>query len=198
MERSAPFDEAIRCLDAANSEDPNTETLGGVELPKELLYAQRMTAWLERLEPNASETLRLAARCQHIRRWVIPRGDYPQDRAGYMHWRKNLAAFHAETAGQILRDVGYDETTIQRVGDLLIKKGLKRDPECQLLEDVICLVFLENYFDGFSAGHDDEKVIGILRKTWNKMSSRGHEAALELILPERARALVQRALSGAD
>lgn len=195
MDQSARFDEAMKSFDAANAEDPNLESVDGTEMPKELLYARRMSAWLERLEPNASEALRLAVRCQHIRRWVIPRKDYPIGRQGYKHWRKDLAAFHAETAGQILRDVGYDESTIQRVGDLLIKKGLKRDPECQLLEDVICLVFLENTFDSFSAGHEDEKVIGIVRKTWSKMSPRGHEAALQLVLPERARALVEQALS---
>ncbi len=195
MDQSARFDEAMKGFDAANAEDPNLESVDGTEMPKELLYARRMSAWLERLEPNASEALRLAVRCQHIRRWVIPRQDYPIGRQGYKHWRKDLAAFHAETAGQILRDVGYDEGTIPRVGDLLIKKGLKRDPECQLLEDVICLVFLENTFDSFSAGHEDEKVIGIVRKTWSKMSPRGHEAALQLVLPERARALVEQALS---
>ncbi len=194
MEPSSRFQEALRRFDAANGEDPNKESVDGRTIAKELLYAQRMSAWLERLESDPPEPLRLAARCQHIRRWTIPRSRYPMDRPGYKQWRKDLAKFHARTAADILREVGYDDRTIQRVADLLVKKGLKRDPDCQTLEDVICLVFLESYFADFSSAHDDEKVIGILRKTWNKMSPRGHEAALKLALPERAQSLVERAL----
>jgi len=195
MDRSARFQEAIRCFDKANAEDPNKESSDGADVPKELLYARRMSAWLERLAPDASEALRLAARCQHIRRWAIPRSDYPAGREGYKHWRRDLASFHAETAGQILRDVGYDEETIQSVRNLLVKKRLKGDPECQLLEDVICLVFLENTLDKFSALHDDEKMVGVLRKTWVKMSPQGHAAARRLVLPDRARMLIEKALA---
>jgi hypothetical protein len=189
------FQAAMARFDAANSEDPNTESEGGEAIAKELLYARRMSAWLQRLESDAPEAVRLAARCQHIRRWVRPRGDYPMDRAGYKQWRKDLARFHAETAGGILREVGYDEAMVQKVGDLLIKKGLKRDPDTQLLEDVICLVFLENYFAAFSSAHDDDKIVDIVAKTWKKMSPRGHTAALALRLPPRAQALVARALT---
>lgn len=195
MEDQRRFDAAIACFDAANAQDPNLEQVEGEAVPKELLYARRMSAWLRRLEPDASEAVRLAARCQHIRRWVRPRADYPMGRTGYKQWRKDLAKFHAATAGAILRQVGYEEAMVQRVGDLLIKKGLKRDPETQLLEDVICLVFLENYFADFSAGHDEEKIVDIVRKTWKKMSPRGHAAALELNLPASAQALVARALA---
>ncbi len=155
-----------------------------------------MTAWLNRLEPGAPEAVRLAVRSQHIRRWQIPRANYPMTRPGYHRWRTELGRFHAETAGEILSSVGYDADTIAGVQSLLRKEHLKDNPQTQLLEDVICLVFLENYFADFATRHDDEKLIVILRKTWKKMSDRGHAEALKLPMSDRARQLVERALSG--
>lgn len=178
------FERALARFDTANAEDPNREFADGRERPKELLYAERMTAMLERFAPDASEVLRLAARCQHIQRWKIPRAEYPMDRIGYLQWRKRLNKFHAQLAGDILRDVGYDEATIARVGSLLKKETLKSDPEVQALEDVVDLVFLESYLAGFVAarGHyDNAKFLDILRKTAKKMSARGRAAALTLI-----------------
>ena len=192
---SERFRAAIERFDRANSEDPNKEVHEGEEYPRELLYARRMTKWLERLEPDASEPLRLAARCQHICRWTIPRSDYPLDRRGYHQWRTTLARFHAEKAGEILRGGGYDEETITRVQSLLRKEHLKKNPDTQTLEDVICLVFLANYFSDFAKQHDEDKLITILRKTWKKMSPRGHEAALQLDLRPADRALVEKALA---
>jgi uncharacterized protein DUF4202 len=191
------FNTAIARFDAANAEDPSTEVFQGVVYPKELLYAQRMTAWLDKIAPDASEALRLAVRCQHIQRWTIPRHTYPMDRHGYLRWRTTLARFHADTAAAILRDVGYDDATTQRVHTLLRKERLKRDPEVQCLEDVICLVFLENYLAAFATQHDEVKVLDILRKTWTKMSPRGHEVALTLPMSPEARRLVAQALTGA-
>src|SRR5258705_2353923 len=186
---SEKFNNAISRFDAANGNDPNGE---------ELVYAQRMSEWLDRLAPGASEALKLAARSQHIRRWEIPRDKYPMNRGGYHRWRNELAGFHAETAGKILREVGYDDATVGRVQSLLRKERLKEDPEAQLLEDVICLVFLENYFADFAREHDEPKLIGILRKTWRKMSDRGHEAALKLPMGEVERKLVEQALKPDD
>ena len=128
-----------------------------------------MTDWLEKLYPQASEALHLAARAQHIRRWEVPRSGYPMDRAGYHRWRTGLYKFHADAAGEILIDAGYDAATIDRVRSMLQKQRLKTDAETQALEDVICVVFLENYFAEFAARHDDEKVIVILRRTWAKI-----------------------------
>ena len=179
---TAGFDTAIARFDAANADDPRREVCEGVAYPRELLYARRMTVWLEKLAPDASEALRLAARCQHIRRWTIPRRDYPMDRQGYRAWRTRLARFHADTAGEILRDVGYDEPIVQRVQALLRKERLKLDPGVQCLEDVICLVFLESYFADFASQHDEPKLVDIVRKTWKKMSGQGHEAARALNL----------------
>jgi hypothetical protein len=183
---SARFQLAIDRFDAANAQDP---------AGKELAYARRMTQWLQRLEPNASEALRLAARSQHIRRWEIPRASFPMDRPGYLKWRKTLYEFHATKAGEILHDVGYDDATIARVQSLLRKEKIKLDPEMQTLEDVICLVSLENYFAEFAGDHDEEKLIKILRKTWKKMSDRGHSAAMKLNLAERELELISKALS---
>jgi hypothetical protein len=176
---------AFAAFDAANAEDPR-----GRELP----YAERMTARLDAFAPDAPEHVRLAARAQHIRRWEIPRSSSPMDRAGYHQWRTRLYVHHAAVAGAILRDVGYSDELVARVGDLLRKRRLKSDPDVQLLEDVVCLVFLEHELTGFAATQEHEKVVDILRRTWAKMSPRGQQAALALDLPPEARALVAEAL----
>jgi Domain of unknown function (DUF4202) len=189
------FNQAIHLFDAANAEDPHREVVDGVSYPKEVIYAQRMTSWLNRFAPGASEALRLAVRCQHIRRWMIPRQDYPMDRRGYLQWRTALAKFHADTAAEILRQVGYEEAIIGRVQSLLRKEGLKRDPEVQCLEDVICLVFLETYCADFARQHDAAKMLPIIRKTWEKMSPRGREVARTLHLPQEVHRLLEAALA---
>lgn len=186
--------EALARFDALNSQDPHTEVDNGQQRPKELVYAERMTAWLDRLRPDAPDALRLAVRSQHLQRWAIPRSDYPQGRAGYKQWRTALAKYHAERAGEVLRDVGYDAATIERVQSLLRKENFKRDDDAQTLEDVACLVFLQHYFADFAARHDDDKLIEIVRKTWRKMSPQGRAAAGELELPPRLADLVGRAL----
>jgi hypothetical protein len=193
---SARFAAALEKFDAANAEDPNLETdADGRSWPKELLYAQRMSACLARVAPDAPEAVQLAARCQHIRRWSIPRQDFPMTRPGYHQWRNTLKKYHAELAGQLLSEVDYDTETIARVQQLLQKQRLQDDPEVQLLEDVICLVFLEYYFLPFAAQHPEEKVIEIVQKTWPKMTARGHALALQLPLPAEALALVGKALA---
>lgn len=191
---SQRYHTAIERIDAANSEDPNREFWQGEEYPKELLYSRRMRDWLERFAPDASEALQLAVAAQHIRRWESPRSGYPEGKAGYKRWRSDLARFHAETAGQILADVGYDADTIRRVQSLIRKEQLKRDAEVQCLEDVACLVFLESYFADFAQKHDEAKLIDILQKTWKKMSPEGHAAALGLALSAGAKELVGKAL----
>lgn len=193
------FKAAMAAFDRANADDPNrVATAEGAAEAKELVYAWRMSGWLERLVPDASEALRLAARCQHIRRWEIPRDSYPAGRIGYLKWRTDLKHFHARVAGGILAEAGYDADTVARVQALLRKERLKRDVEAQALEDVACLVFLENYFADFSQQHDEAKVVDIVAKTWKKMSPAGHAAALGLTLPPAARVLVERALAGDD
>jgi hypothetical protein len=195
------FNAAIAAFDAANSADPNRERDGGAEHPKEMVYARRMSMMLERLAPDASEAVRLAVRCQHLRRWEIPRDSFPRTTEGYRAWRKRLMDFHAEAAGSILRDAGYDDETVGHVQSLLRKERLKRDPESQLVEDVVGLVFLEHYLERFVAEHqeyDEAKLADILRKTWAKMSTQGREAALTLVkLPEALKPAILRAVGGA-
>lgn len=199
---SERLQQAFREFDALNAEDPVRETDCGQTVPRELLYAQRMSARLDEFAPQASEALRLAARCQHIQRWKIPRSEYPMDRAGYKRWRLDLARMHAQIAQQVLETAGYEPEFRDRVGMMLRKEKLKRDAEVQCLEDVICLVFLEHYFAAFAAKHQRDKIISIVRKTWNKMSERGHAAALQLPLGANELELVTAALQpeapGAD
>ncbi|MDO6516090.1 protein of unknown function [Zobellia uliginosa] len=189
--------QAFSLFDKANEQDPHTETApSGKTYPKELLYALRMTEKLNDFAPNASEALQLTARCQHICRWEIPRDAYEMNRAGYLKWRQDLKKFHAEKASAILEEVGYDQETIDKVTFLLEKKQLKKNQETQTLEDVVCLVFLQYYFEPFAAEHKEEKVIDILQKTWRKMSEAGHQAALKLPLSKPALELVSKAIKG--
>lgn len=168
-EGQARFQRAIDLFDAANATDPNME-LGQ---PKELLYAQRMSAMLDRFAPQANETVRLAVRAQHIERWKIPRGDYPMDRQGYHHWRIRLYQFHADRAGELMRRAGYDDDSIEAAKRVVGKRGLKVNPDTQLLEDVASMVFIEHYLLAFAESKPDyteEQWLTILRKTWRKMS----------------------------
>src|SRR5258708_2904365 len=134
------FTAAIERFDQENSHDPNTELLNGVPHPRELLHARWLTEWVLKLCPDASEELRLAARCQHICRWMVPRNSYPMTRAGYLQWREGLKKFHARKSGQILLQAGYGEAAIARVRALNLKKDFPDDPECRILEDALCLV----------------------------------------------------------
>ncbi len=185
---------AFQHFDEANKQDPNTEIFEGTTYPKEVLYGIRMTERLNEFDPTASEALRLTARCQHICRWEIPRESYEMNREGYLRWRQELKKFHAKKAASILEDVGYDDETIDNVKFLLEKKQLKKNEETQSLEDVICLVFLEFYFEPFAHKHPEDKTIDILQKTWRKMSIKGQEAALKLPLSKFSLNLITKAL----
>lgn len=195
----SPYQAAINAFDQANSQDPNVEIADGREYPKELLYAQRMSDMQERYAPEASEAVKLAVRAQHIQRWKSPRSDYPMDKPGYMLWRTGLYKFHAATAGDLMKEAGYDDEMIERVKTIVSKKGLKTNPETQLMEDVVDLVFIEHYMIGFASSHpeyDEAKWILIVRKTWQKMSERAHEFALggNIKLPEALVPLILKAI----
>jgi hypothetical protein len=192
---SQRFRSAIERFDQANAADPALVDVESVQQPATLDYAKRMTAWLDRLYPDASEPLRLAVRAQHLLRWTFPRDRYPMTRAGYHQWRTAAGRFSADEAGKILRAGGYDDTTIARVESLIRKEGLKTDPETQALEDSTCLAFLERGFAEFAQRHDEHKVIGIVQRTWKKMSDRAHDAALGLSLSPDAGRLIGIALA---
>jgi len=189
------FETAIALIDKANSEDINTYEVAGINYPKELLYSQRMTRKLLQFEPNASKALQIAARAQHICRWKIARDEYPMDRVGYLKWRETLKKMHGDLTADILKQVGYDDQFTDRVKAIILKKLIKKNEESQSLEDTICLVFLDYYFEEFAAKHKEEKIIDILKKTWVKMSDKGHEAALKLPFSEKSLALVKQAIS---
>jgi len=185
------FKAAIARFDAENSRDPNSES----GRPRELLYAERLTDWVLKLCPEAGEPLRLAARCQHICRWQSPRENFPLTKPGYLKWRADLKKFHAEKSGAILREVGYDEEAVRRVQDLNLKKNFPADAECCVLEDALCLVFLEFQFAALAAKSDDEKMVNALRKSWGKMTEAARAEALKLNFGEREKQLVARALA---
>ena len=189
------FQKAIQRFNDENARDPNTEVEDGVAYPRELLYARRLADWVLRLCPDASEELRLASYCQHLCRWMKPRQSYEMSRIGYLRWRNDLKAFHAEKSGQILRQVGYPEQVVQRVQALNLKKGFPSDPASRVLEDALCLVFLQYQFAELAHRTDGEKMVGILRKTWRKMTPAAQRAALQLPYDATAQALLDQALT---
>lgn len=193
------FSQAMQAFDARNAQDPNQTLVDGETVPKELAYAQRMTEMLQRYRPDASEVLRLAARCQHIERWTLPRDAYPMTKPGYHQWRRKLKQYHAEVAREIMQQAGYDEETILRVAALVSKEAPLADAEMQLLEDVVVMVFVEYYLEEFVAQHpeyDVPKWKDILRKTLRKVSKAGHQALLTQVkLPQALVPLIQEVMT---
>jgi hypothetical protein len=187
--------DVFAAIDAANALDPNTVEVDGEPQPAELAYGRRMSETLARLAPHASEHLRIAARGQHIERWSSPRASYPAGRVGYLKWRKDLQGFHARRIGEIMIAAGYDAGEVERVGAIVRKERLKSDPDAQMIEDVACVVFLEHYLGDFLAKTDEEKLAGILAKTWNKMSPLGRDEARKLALPSAVPLLLERGLA---
>ena len=169
-----------KAFDDANAQDPNHIEVDGNSQPKELIFAKRLTDEVLALDPDASLALRLAARCQHICRWEIPRDTQPMGRAGYLKWRQELKKFHAQKAGEILRELKTPEDLITQVQELNLKKNLKSDPDCQTLEDALCIVFLKYQFDDLIESTEEDKMIRIVQKTWAKMSEQGQQHALRI------------------
>jgi hypothetical protein len=188
------FETALRRFDEENSADPHIEQVAGTAHPRELLYAQWLTEWVLELCPAASEELRLAARCQHLRRWMVPRDSYPMTRAGYLKWRERLRHFHAKKAGEILLEVGYAEEVIARVQRLNLKKDFPQDAEGRVLEDALCLVFLEHQFGDLASKTAVDKMINALQKAWKKMTPGGQAQALKLAYNPQQWELLEKAL----
>lgn len=188
------FHETIERIDRENAGDPRSIVVENGLVPLELHYARRVTHWVRRLDPSAPETLLLAARSQHIGRWRVPRDTYPMTRAGYLNWRTDLKQLHAAKSTTILRESGYSEAVIDRVRALNLKQGLSSDPEVQTLEDALCLVTLELQLDDLIARTDEQKMLGILQKTWRKMSPAARQLALKLPLSRQAGSLLAEAL----
>lgn len=173
------IESVIQRIDWANDADPERAE-GGVAAAR--VYSNRMSAMLARLMPTSSCELRIAVRAQHIERWRIPRVSYPAGRAGYLKWRADLARMHADRVGELMRGLGCEESSIERVQSIVMKKNRSHDPEAQALTDCACLVFLEHGFGDFLARHEEAKVVVIAAKTWEKMSERARQLAHELEL----------------
>ena len=190
------FNQAMALFDAANAEDPNQDE----GQPKELLYSQRMSDMINRFAPEASEASQLSVRAQHIQRWMVPRNTYPMTKEGYHAWRTGLYSFQANTAGELMRQAGYDDAMIERVKKAVGKRGLKSNPETQLLEDIADLVFIEHYLVAFvqsKPDYDEARWLEIIRKTWQKMSKNAQAYALsgKIKLPESLVPLITKAIS---
>jgi hypothetical protein len=184
------LEQAFAAIDAANADDPVTIVIDGVERPKEQAHAELMVEWVRRLDPDASEAQLLAARAHHLRRWSLPRDDYPKGRAGYLRWRTQLKKQHAEEVATILADVGYDQATIERAQQIIRKERLGRDADVQVHEDALCLVFLQTQLVDVADDIGDEKTVEVLRKTARKMSPQGLAAIQELPLDAEAQRLL--------
>jgi hypothetical protein len=189
------FERAVAGIDAINSTDATVVTVRGRQGPKELLHAELVTEWVRKLAPDAGDALLLAARGHHLRRWAIPRASYPTGRAGYLKWRNAQHRRHAEELGEILAGAGYEGETIDQVRALVTKRALGRDPDAQVLEDALCLVFVETQFHDLAARLDPDKMVDVVRKTIAKMSPQGVELAAGLDLTAGDRAVLVAALA---
>lgn len=190
------LEKAFTLFDAYNRQSPEHLQWENEDYAAEYFYGVKRYEWIKKLDPEASESLLLASRSQHIGRWEIARDSYPEGRAGYLKWRSDLAKFHAQKAEEILTSVGYDKETTDRVRQIILKQKIKADGEVQTMENALCLVFLEYQFDELIAKVSEEKMIDILRKTWAKMSDPGREMALSLTYSEDGKQLIHKALNG--
>lgn len=189
------YTKARELIDAAHAADPKSAADGR---PAELVYADRMEAWVARMAAAPTPLLPLAARCQHLERWSVPRTTFPDGKAGYLNWRRSLHVKQAARAKELLLQAGVSANEAAEVATWVSKMGLKTNAGTQALEDAACLVFLENEIEDFAAQHADypaEKFVDIIKKTWRKMSPSAHEAALGLSLPPDIAALVKTAVA---
>ena len=193
MTTDTRFERAIQLIDDANEGDPGRIVIDGQEQPKELAHARLMTAWIERLRPDADAALLLAARAHHIRRWEIPRSSYSAGRRPYLQWRTALHRFHSERVAELLVSVGYESVLVERVQAIIQKRNSRRDRDVQTFEDALCLVFLETQLGSLRADHGDEKVHDVLVKTMKKMSQEALDLALQLHLEPGDRGLLEQA-----
>ena len=179
---------AVKLINEILKEDPKKEAL---------IYSQQCFEWLRKLNPKYTEAQEIGARCQHFRRWDIPREDFPMDKKGYYQWRIKLYSYQADKTAEVLINAGYSEEFINEVKNMVAKKNLRKNENSQLIEDVACLVFLEHYIQPFVSAKDysEEKWIKIIQKTWAKMSDKAHKFALKINYPTSILTLIQKALA---
>lgn len=194
------LNQVITLIDQANSQDPNTEIYNAQSLPKESLYATRMSEMLARFNPNADELMQIAVRGQHIERWQSPRSNFAMNKQGYHQWRSALYIFHASRVIELMQQVGFNEAQQQRVYAAVAKQDIKRNPDSQLVEDIASLVFIEHYMLAFTStkpDYDEQKWLGIIRRTWQKMSVEARDFVLagNVTLPEPLVGLIHKAVA---
>jgi hypothetical protein len=192
------MEQAFHLFDAYNKQDPSEILWDGQHYPSEYFYAIQLHEWVKKLDPEASEPLLLASRCQHIGRWEIARKTYPEGRVGYLKWRSDLSKFHAQKATAMLQSLEYDTGIITRVNEIVLKQKLKTDTDVQTMENALCLVFLEFQYDDLIKKQPADKMIRILQKTWSKMSATGRQAALALTYSDTGQMLLDKALESTD
>ena len=195
MEHTDKLAIALTKFDAYNQKDPHRIVWEGETYPREYFLALKLHGWVLKIKPEASEALLLASRSQHIGRWEIPRDSYAPGREPYLKWRRDLAHYHAQLAGGMLKEAGYDEQEISRVQEIILKKKIKVDSDVQTMENALCLVFLAFQYEEFHPLHDQEKVVNILRKSLLKMDQTGHQFALTLDYSPKGLSYIQEALS---
>lgn len=180
--------EALQAIENILLQDPKNEAL---------TYSNQCFEWLQKLNPSYSEAQEFGARCQHFKRWDIPRSNYPMDKKGYYQWRIYLYQYQAEETAKVLAEAGYKSEFIDEVKDMIAKKDIKKSANSQLIEDVACLVFLQHHIAPFAATKDysDEKWIKIITRTWGKMSEKAHKFALEITYPEAILSLIKKAIA---
>ena len=190
---------AIAAIDAANEDDPFTLEYAGETRPKEQLHAELMTEWVQRLRPDADEALLLAARAHHVKRWLIPRSEFPSGRRPYLRWRQALHAVHAALAASLLEPLGYSRADLQRIEDLIAKRPDRaQDADAQALEDALSLVFFQTQLDATLPGLDEAQARRVLGRTWRKMSADGRDAVRGLPLSNAGRAAIRAAIPDFD
>ncbi|WP_419917720.1 DUF4202 domain-containing protein [Candidatus Poriferisocius sp.] len=185
--------DVLAAIDAANADDPHTIVVEGVARPKEQAHAELMTGWVQRLDPGADEAQMVAARAHHLRRWVVPRSDFPEGRAGYLRWRAAQSRRQAADVVRIATAAGYDDDFAAEVSAIVAKQGLGTDPRVQTHEDALCLVFLQTQFEALAAKLGDDHMTGVLAKTLAKMSPPARAIARDLPLSPQAKALLDAA-----
>ena len=194
MTAGGRLEAALAAIDARNAEDPVRIVVDGQPRPKELAHAELVTEWVRRLDPDADEAQLLAARAHHLRRWALPRADYPDGRAGYLRWRTEAKKRHATEVAEVLAEVGYDAATIERVQAIITKRGLGTDAAVQVHEDALCLVFLQTQLDDLVAQLGEERSVEVLAKTARKMSAAAVAVAAELPLSSDGRRMLLAAV----
>lgn len=192
---STALNQVLEAIDNVNKEDPNTVEINSEEQAKELVYGHHMSACLNKYWPEANELLQIAVRAQHIKRWHLKRTEFEAGKAGYYQWRIAQGKYHAQLASEIMQEKGYSQLEIDKTAAIIRKEKIKSNEDSQTLEDVACLVFLTYYFNDFAAKYTEEKIVRIVQKTWGKMSTKGHDIALSLTLPEHLANIVAKALA---